>query len=191
MAKTKSKTRKKTVKKRTPKRRPKRKVRRVKSRKKKRVRGRKKKRVRGRKKKVARRKVRRRTARRRATGGLGGLIRQLEAHHRALSAQHAGLAAEIASVDGAIQAIGAVGPVPRAGRSRGRALRRAPRPGSLKDTIVKVLQLEGKPMGPAQIAAGVVKAGYRTRAKNLPNMVSNTLSKMPQVTKAGRGLYRV
>ena len=46
-------------------------------------------------------------------------------------------------------------------------------------------------MGPAQIAAGVAKAGYKTRAKNLPNMVSNTLSKMPQVTKAGRGLYRV
>ena len=45
-------------------------------------------------------------------------------------------------------------------------------------------------MSPAKIATRVKKAGYKTKAKHLINMVSHALAQMPGVKKVGRGLYR-
>ncbi len=80
-----TKARKKTAKKRTRKRKAKRKVGRPK----------------GVKKNV------RRAARRPVARGTAGLIRQLQAHQRVLSAKHAEVGAQIDAVSGAIEALGA------------------------------------------------------------------------------------
>ena len=79
-----TKARKKTAKKRTRKRKAERKVRRPK----------------GTKKKV------RRARRRPVARGTAGLIRQLQAHQRALSAKHAEVEAQIDAVTGAIEVLG-------------------------------------------------------------------------------------
>jgi hypothetical protein len=52
-----------------------------------------------------------------------------------------------------------------------------------------VLRQSKGPLSPAQISARVVRAGYKTKAANLPNMVSNALSQTRGVKKAGRGQY--
>ncbi len=95
-------------------------------------------------------------------------------------------------MDRAIDALGGVAAKtkPAAKERRGRARRGGPRPGSLKDYILRVLRGKVRPMSPAKIADRVKKAGYKTKAKNLPNMVSNTLAQMAGVKKVGRGLYR-
>ncbi|MBI1826952.1 MAG: C2H2-type zinc finger protein [Planctomycetes bacterium] len=78
--------------------------------------------------------------------------------------------------------------VAKTGKGKGS---RAGREGSLKQFIVKVLGGTSKPLTPSEIAAGVVKVGYKTTASNLTKAVSNALPQMNQVKKAGRGLYRV
>jgi hypothetical protein len=45
-------------------------------------------------------------------------------------------------------------------------------------------------MRAAEIAGSVKKAGYKTKSKNLPNMVSNALATMAGVRKVARGVYR-
>jgi hypothetical protein len=45
-------------------------------------------------------------------------------------------------------------------------------------------------MRAGEIARGVKKAGYKTKSKNLPNMVSNALATMAGVRKVARGVYR-
>ena len=65
-----------------------------------------------------------------------------------------------------------------------------PRRGSLGDYILRVIRGRVRPMSLAKIADRVKKAGYKTKSKNLPNMVSNTLAQMAGVKKVGRGLYR-
>lgn len=143
------------------------------------------------KKKVRRAKVARRAARRPLARGTAGLIREMQTHQSQLSAQQADLEAEITAITGAIDAMGAAPAArPARRRRRGRAPR-GPRPGSLKDFIARVLRGKVRPMSPAKIADRVKKAGYKTKAKNLPNMVSNALAQTPGVKKAGRGLYRV
>jgi uncharacterized C2H2 Zn-finger protein len=183
----------KKVRKKATKRRPKRKGERRAKRKVRRLKGRAKKVVRAKavRRPMRRRPVRRRAARRAAAAGTSGLARQLQAHRRALSAEHAELEAQIAAVTGALKSLGGAAAPEPAGRGRRRPVRRrAARAGSLKGFILKVLRQSGKPLGPADIAARVVRAGYKTKAKNLPNMVSNALSKTAGVRKAGRGLYR-
>ncbi|MHC4065769.1 MAG: HTH domain-containing protein [Planctomycetota bacterium] len=143
------------------------------------------------KKKVRRAKAARRAARRPVTGGTAGLIRKMQAHQRRLSAQHAELGARIAGISSAIEAMGAPGAAPQpVRRRRRRRARRGVRPGSLKDLIVKVLRGKGGPMRAAEIARSVKKAGYKTKSKNLPNMVSNALGTMAGVRKVARGVYR-
>ncbi|MHC4092112.1 MAG: HTH domain-containing protein [Planctomycetota bacterium] len=144
-----------------------------------------------RKRKVRRAKVARRSARRPVTGGTAGLIRQMQVHQRRLTAQHADLEARITGITSAIEAMGAAGAAPQpVRRRRRRRARRGARPGSLKDLIVKVLRGKGRPMRAGEIASRVKKAGYKTKSKNLPNMVSNALATMAGVRKVARGVYR-
>ena len=46
-------------------------------------------------------------------------------------------------------------------------------------------------MSPKEIAVSVVKAGYKSGAKNLTKAVSNALPEMSEVKKVGRGEYRM
>ena len=189
-----AKTSKKLGKKKTRKRKAKRKVGRPKTAKKKAGKRKAKRRV-GRpkgKKKVRRAKVAHRAARRPLAGGAAGLIRQMQARQRQLSAQQADLEAQITAIGDAIQAVGGTAKTKPAGKKgrRGSTRRGGPRPGSLKDYILRVLRGKARPASPVKIAARVKKAGYKTKSKNLPNMVSNTLSQMAGVKKVGRGLYR-
>ncbi|MHC4091465.1 MAG: hypothetical protein ACYSVY_14540, partial [Planctomycetota bacterium] len=114
----------------------------------------------------------------------------LRAHHRQLTARQADLEAQIAALTSALAAMGGTAAAPGVRRRRrGRRAGGAPRAGSLKDVILKVLRQSKGPLSPAQISARVVRAGYKTKAANLPNMVSNALSQTRGVKKAGRGQY--
>ena len=46
-------------------------------------------------------------------------------------------------------------------------------------------------MSPKDIAARIVKAGYKSKAKDLTKAVSNTLPQLKQVKKVGFGKYKV
>ena len=142
-------------------------------------------------KKVRRAKVARRAAHRPFARGTAGLIREMQVHHRQLSTQQADLEAQITAIGDAIQAVGGTAKTKPAGKGRRGSTRRGgPRPGSLKDYILRVLRGKARPVSPAKIAARVKKAGYKTKTKNLPNMVSNALGQIRGVKKVGRGLYR-
>ena len=146
-----------------------------------------------RKKKVGRAAVRRRAPRPPAGRGRAGLISRIRAHHRELSARGAELEGQIATIDRAIEALGAA-PAQKPARPGGRRVRRAgraARAGSLKEYIVRVLRQRRTPLSPKQIAANAVKAGYKTKSKTLHTLVSNALGQMTNIRKAGRGLYRV
>ena len=72
--------------------------------------------------------------------------------------------------------------------------RRGPRPAgtSLKDHLGKVLKASSKPIGVKDLTKKVVRGGYKTKSKNLPNQVSMALSQMVksrQAKKVSRGLY--
>ena len=128
-----------------------------------------------------------------ATGdGATQLLSQMQSYYSELTARRASLEAQIAGMENAMNVMGAV-PMARAtGRKRGRPVGSVSgsRAGSLKDTIVRVLRQRAKALSPKEIAAGVMKAGYRTSTKNLTKAVSNTLPDMSGIRKVGRGLYQ-
>jgi hypothetical protein len=114
----------------------------------------------------------------------------MQSYYSELTARRANLDAQIAGMENAMTVIGAV-PMARAtGRKRGRPVGSGGRAGSLKDTIVRVLRQRVKALSPKEIAAGVIKIGYRTSTKNLTKAVSNTLPDMTDIRKVGRGLYQ-
>ena len=55
--------------------------------------------------------------------------------------------------------------------------------------IVKVVRQSKKPLSPREIAGAVVKAGYKTKAKDLTKAVSNALPEMKSVKRMGFGKY--
>ena len=135
--------------------------------------------------------MRRRPVRRQARTGAAGLISQMRAYQRRLSARQAELQANIAAFTAAIEAMGATAATTPVRRGRRRRAAGAVRAGSLKDFIIRVLRQSRRPLGPKQLATSVVRAGYKTRAGNLATLVSNALGQMTGVKKAGRGLYRL
>lgn len=143
------------------------------------------------KRKVARAKAGRRPVRRQARTGAAGLISQMRAHHRQLSARQAELEAQITAITTAIEAMGATAATTPVRRGRRRRVGGGVRAGSLKDFVIRVLRQSRRPLGPKQLAVSVVRAGYKTRAGNLATLVSNALGQMTGIKKAGRGLYRL
>ena len=128
-----------------------------------------------------------------ATGdGATQLLGQMQSYYSELTARRASLEAQIAGMESAMNVMGAVPMARAAGRKRGRPVGSVSgaRAGSLKDTIVRVLRQRSKALSPKEIAAGVMKAGYRTSTKNLTKAVSNTLPDMSGIRKVGRGLYQ-
>ena len=126
-----------------------------------------------------------------ATGdGATQLLSQMQSYYSELTARRANLDAQIAGMESAMTVMGEA-PMGRAtGRKRGRPPGSGKKTGSLKDTIVRVLRQRVRALSPKEIAAGVMKSGYRTSTKNLTKAVSNTLPDMTDIRKVGRGLYQ-
>ena len=131
--------------------------------------------------------------------GPAQLISNMQAYHSDLLTRRDGIEAEITAIGQAIEAMGMV-PAAKtrrakrgrpAGRPVGRPAGRPARVGSLKTYIVKVLGQRSAAMSPKDIAARIVKAGYKSKAKDLTKAVSNTLPQLKQVKKVGFGKYRV
>lgn len=122
-------------------------------------------------------------------------VQSLRTCRTELEAQCRTLAAQIAAVDRALQALtGAAAPrgtapgrPPAGRRPRGAKGFRA---GSLKEHIANVLG-GGGTMQVKDIAAGVLEAGYRTANKTLAKSVGIALTEMPNVRKVGRGRFRL
>ncbi len=125
-------------------------------------------------------------------GGAVQLLRGMQTYHRELVTRREHLEVEIGAITNAMTALGAtsasVSRRPRRGRPPGRG--RALRAGSLKDYIVKVLRKAFRPMGPKDIGLSVVRAGYKSKAKDLTKAISNTLPELKSIRKVGFGSYR-
>ena len=145
--------------------------------------------------------IRRRKAVGTTLAGTGAvqLISSMQTYHSGLLARREGIEAEITAIGQAIEAMGMV-PASRTrrakrgrpvGRPVGRPAGRPARAGSLKTYIVKVLGQRSTAMSPKDIAARIVKAGYKSKAKDLTKAVSNTLPQLKQVKKVGFGKYKV
>ena len=140
-------------------------------------------------------------------GGAQRLISEMRAYHSALSEQRMSLDAQIEAVDNAMQTLGGGSPAmtslrkskgaAKVGRPKGSGARRgrppgqAPRKGSLKDYIVRVLGQVSRPLSPNDIGTRVVKAGFKTKAKDLTKAVSNTLPTLKNIKRVGFGQYQL
>jgi hypothetical protein len=122
--------------------------------------------------------------------GPAGVVSQLRAYCEHLVAQRANIDAQLAAVDGALAALGGTARLITkrvTGWSRGAG----PRPGSLRDCILRVLRAQRRPMRVMDITAAVRSAGYKSANKMLDKSVGNALGTMRQVVKVGRGEYRL
>jgi len=135
-------------------------------------------------------------------GGGDGAIRllsQMQAYFSDLSAQRASIDAQIMGIENAMSSLGGATPRARSVARRGRPPGRRPgrpagsgaREGTLKDTIVRVLSQRSAALSPQDIATSVLKAGYKTKTKDLSKAVSNTLPQMNNIKRVGRGMYTV
>ncbi len=134
------------------------------------------------------------------TPGADRILAELRSFHGELAAQQEALNGQMAAVGSAIEAMGAT-PAParaRVGRPAGAGPGRpgrpkgsGGRPGSLKDFMMRVLKQTSRPLSPKEIASNIVRAGYKTKAKDLTKAVSNALPQLKGIKKMGFGQYRV
>ncbi len=124
---------------------------------------------------------------------ISAVVRSLQGYHAQLLDRRAQLEEQISAVESALRAVGAAAggrPTARVGRGPGRPPGGAPRPGSLKDYILRVLS-SGGVMAVKDIAAAVVKAGYQSKNKTLAKSVGIALRQLKEVRKVGRGRFRL
>ncbi len=123
--------------------------------------------------------------------GAAGVLSSLRAYNAELTARCAAVDTQLRAVDAAIGALGAA-PARASSRPAKRRARGAGggRAGSLKTYILKVLRQLSTPQSPRQIATRVVKAGYRSKAKDLAKAVGNALPETKGVKRVGFGEYR-
>jgi len=121
------------------------------------------------------------------------VLAQMRAYHADLSARRDGLDAQITAIANALEQLEAVGVGPARGSAAklGRPAGDRGKAGSLKDFVVQVLRRHSGPMRPKEIAAGVKRAGYKSKTKDLAHAVTKTLPTIGVVKKVGFGLYRV
>jgi hypothetical protein len=81
--------------------------------------------------------------------------------------------------------------VPRVQAGNGRRTAKAPREGSLKEYILKVLSGSGGVMAVKDISAGVLAAGFDTKNKTLAKSVGVALRDLRGVQQVGRGRFRL
>ncbi len=132
------------------------------------------------------------------------LIVEMQTYHGDLLLQRTSLDGQIDAVARAMEAMGSTTPAraPRKAKSagrkftgRGRAAARpksgkGPRTGSLRDYITRVLRQNKKGLSPREIGTRVIKAGFKTKAKDITKAVSNTIPKVKSVKRIGFGVYR-
>ena len=125
--------------------------------------------------------------------GPARVLREMQAYHGALMAEHTSLQARMDALTNAMATLGTVTPAgpKRKTTKRGRPAGSGVRPGSLKDHIVRVMRQTTRPMGPRDISNKVLKAGFKTKAKDISKAVSNKLPELKNVKKVGFGLYRL
>lgn len=125
-----------------------------------------------------------------ARSDLAGLLASLRAHRDRLADQRNETDHQMQAIDAALAALGeSSGTAPRADARR--KWGQGPRAGSLKDYVARVLRGLVKGKRVKDIAAAVKKAGYKSKSKTLDHAVSKALADMKNVTKAGRGVYRL
>lgn len=130
--------------------------------------------------------------------GASGILLDMQSYLSNLAAQRLSLDAEIDAMASAMKLLGdkspsggsrkTPGPAPR---KKGRPVGSGGRRGSLKKFIVRVLSQHTKPLSPQDIGTRVVKAGFKTKAKNLTKAISNTLPTIDNVKKVGFGQYQL
>jgi hypothetical protein len=123
-------------------------------------------------------------------------LNALRGYRTRLAGQVDAIHAQLNAIDGLLAGMGsarvaaarpsaAKGAARRPGRGR-----RGPRAGSLKEYILKVLSGRGT-VAVKDIAAGVVRAGYKSSNKTLAKSVGIALAELKgHVVKVGRGRYR-
>lgn len=141
----------------------------------------------------------RRGARRARRAGLSQVVSGLQKYRSELLGERKKLESQLAAVDAALRSMGAAVAAPRPAGRPGRAPARGParaaagagpRPGSLKDHIIRVLS-RGGTMSVKDITAGVLASGYKTTNKTLPKSVGIALAEMPTVRRVARGRFRL
>lgn len=142
-----------------------------------------------------------------ASDGAARIVADLRDYHSNLSSQCAAIEAEMQGIATAIDSISGAaagsagaprkrgrpakkGGSARRGRPPGRKSGKGPRAGSLPDFILRVLGQRKSALSLKDIAASVVKAGYKTKSRHLSTAVSNALPKIRGVKKVGRGMYQ-
>lgn len=123
------------------------------------------------------------------SGGASELISVMQTYHEELIEKRSSLDMEMETISSAMQALGAAvsSSSTRSYRTSSTPVARA---GSLKDFIVRVLGQSNKPMSPNEIGTRVLKAGFKTKARDLTKAVSNALPELkPQIMRLGFGQY--
>ena len=143
------------------------------------------------------------------------LRRELAVREKAvpkLQAEHAKLASRLAEITAELAELGEAAPARRGrkpgrpkgsgrgpgrpkgsknrkpGRPKGSGGKRAKNAVPLPEAIRAVVKA-GSTVSPAEVAATVLKGGFKTTAKNFGMMVSNALAKLPDFKRKGRGQY--
>ena len=144
------------------------------------------------KKKVGRPRGRVVAVRRAPTDGGMRVLSEMRAYHAELTTMRGSLDSQINAIESAMSAMGGLQAkaAPRRGRPPGRTTRRAGRAGSLKESIVNVLRTQRTAMSPRELSSAVVRAGYKTKAKDLTKAISNILPQLKMIKKVGRGMYQ-
>ncbi len=127
-------------------------------------------------------------ARRTPASGLGDALASMKAYRDHLAAQLSDIDNRIRAIDAALAAIGSGDPKPVVTRRKSGMGSRA---GSLKAYIARVLRGLTKGKSVKDIAAAVVKAGYKSKDKRLSQSVGKALADMKNVVRIGRGVYRL
>lgn len=73
--------------------------------------------------------------------------------------------------------------------AKGGAAKKGGRPAPVRDAIVKALTAAGRPLTLAEILSGAKAAGYKTSSTHVAKVIANTLAKMTEVERTGRGVY--
>ena len=131
-----------------------------------------------------------------SAGHTDQLVSDMQTLHADLTAQRASLDAQLDAVADAMRVLGGAASISgvrgRAPARRGRtaAGSGAVRAGSLKEYIVRVLGQSSKPMSPNEIGDRIIKAGYKTKSKDLTKAVSNALPQVKGIKRIGFGQYQ-
>jgi hypothetical protein len=119
---------------------------------------------------------------------MADMLYEFTARRAELAAQRATLDSQAAALDRVIAAFGkpAAAKVRRGGHQR-----RAAQETSLPAHILRVLRAHRRPMAIKAVTAAVLKAGYKSKNKELPKTVGKYLARLPGVIRVARGVFRL